>query len=187
MKGRDQSFPRGRRWGTSWAETDASGRFELVGAVPADAEGAAEVYLGSLADDRWTYRPAGLMLRPGGVVEGVEIELVEGVEVTGHFVDADSGDPVAPVGLVVIAPGRITTLGSIVPRRTTDERGTFRLRLIPGEAELLAPELPSAYARSYPGGFARPSRSPTASVRSPCRRCGSDHRGRRPAAARATP
>ena len=148
---RDQNDPPGPLLGIICAETDTSGRFELVGAVPATVEGEAEVYLRSPpADIQWTYRPARVMLRPGRTVEGVEIELIAGVEVTGQFVDAESGEPVTPVQAIVIGPGRTRYLGPIVPKRTTDERGHFRFRLIPGEAELLAPMLPLGYAKAYP-------------------------------------
>lgn len=93
------------------------------------------------------------MLRPDGMAETVAIELIEGVEVAGQFVDAETGEPVAPVELIAIGPGRTNFLGLIAPKRTTDERGCFRLRLPPGEAELLAPGLPGGYAKAYPRGF----------------------------------
>jgi hypothetical protein len=151
---RDQPFPPGPTLGMRSTQTDASGRFELVGDAPATAEGEAEVYLlSSPADDRWTYRPAVVMLQPGRPAEGVEIELIEGVEVRGQFVDAGSGDPVGPVRVAAIGPGRISFLGTITPILRTDGRGSFRFRLVPGEAEVIAFEFPPAYVRSYPQGF----------------------------------
>jgi hypothetical protein len=159
---RDQQFPPGPTLGMRWAETEASGRFELVGDAPATAEGKAEVYLLSPpADDRWTYQPAGVMLRPGRTAEGAEIELIEGVEVQGQFVDADSGDPVGPVRVAAIGPGRISFLGLITPTRRTDNRGSFRFRLVPGEVEMIAFESPPAYVKSYPRGFRQTVEVPT--------------------------
>jgi hypothetical protein len=133
--------------GTRRAETVASSRCEIVGEVPAATEADAEVYLESPpADDRWTFSPARITLRPGGTTEGVEIELVEGVEVEGQFVDADRGDPVTPVRAAAIGPGRLSFLGDVAPVRDTDGRGSFRFRL--------ALEVSSASMKAYaPRGF----------------------------------
>jgi hypothetical protein len=140
--------------GIPWAETDASGRFVIVGDVPAAAEGEAEVYLHSpLADERWTYSPARMMLRPGRTTESAEIELIEGVEVVGQFVDDETEAPATPVRVTAIGPGRAPYLGYIAPIRKTDDRGSFRFRLAPGAAELVAFEFPTAYIKSYPKGF----------------------------------
>jgi len=150
----DQKYPPGPLLGMAWAETDVSGRFELVGEALDTSEGNAEVYLHSPpADDRWTYYPAAVTLRPGAPVQGVEIELVQGVEVDGQFVDADRGDPVGSVRLAAIGSGRISFLGHLAPIRNSDDQGCFRFKLNPGEVELIAFGLPPAYLKAYPRGF----------------------------------
>jgi hypothetical protein len=150
----DQKYPPGPLLGMGPVETDASGRFGLAGELPATSEGKAEIYLHSPpAEDRWTYRPAAVILRPGRPVEGVEVELVEGVEVEGQFVDADRGDPVAPVRVAFIGPGRLSFLGNLAPIRDTDNLGSFRVRLNPGKVEVIAFGLPPVYMKAYPRGF----------------------------------
>jgi hypothetical protein len=151
---RDAHDARGPLLGLDPAVTDTSGRFEVKGALPATSEGKAELYLHSPpAGDRWTYRPAVVTLRSGRPVGGVELELVEGVEVEGRCVDVDTGDPIPSVRVAVIGPSRLSFLGSLAPMRNTDRRGYFRVRLDPGEIELIAFELPLAYAKTYPKGF----------------------------------
>jgi hypothetical protein len=150
----DQGYPPGPLLGMGPGETDASGRFELAGELPEKSEGKAEIYLHSPpADDRWTYLPAVVTLLLGRTVEGVEVELVEGIEVDGQFVDADRGDPVAPVRVAIIGPRRVSFLGNLAPIRDTDDRGSFRVRLNPGQVEVVAFGLPAAYAKAYPRGF----------------------------------
>ena len=159
---RDRTVALGPWRGTRQAETDARGRFAIVGEVPAATEADAEIYLHSPpADDRWTYSPARITLRPGRTTDGVENELVEGVEVEGRFVDADRDDPVTPVRVAAIGPGRLSFLGSVAPRRDVDGRGCFRFRLAPGEAELVALEVPAAYMKAYaPRGFRQKAEIP---------------------------
>jgi len=150
----DQKFPPGPLLGMDWAETDASGQFTLAGGLLDTSEGKAEVYLHSPpAGVRWTYFPAVVTLRPGGTVKDVEVELVQGVEVEGRFVDADREVPVTPVRLAAIGPRRISFLGNLAPIRNTDDQGSFRFRLDPGEVELVAFGMPAAYQKAYPRGF----------------------------------
>jgi hypothetical protein len=170
---RNQKYPPGPLLGMQWAATDALGRFELAGGAIGTGEGQAEVYLHSPpADDRWTYRPAVVMLRHNATVDGVEIELVQGVEVTGQFVDANSGNPVGPVRVGAIGPARAAFLGLFAPIRDTDNRGFFRYRLGPGQVELIAFGFPPGYQKSYPRGFSEPLRSPRVPTPALCRRCG---------------
>lgn len=150
----DFKHPPGPLLGMDWTETDASGKFELAGELPAMCQGKAEIYIHSPpADDRWTYRPAVVALEPGRRVEGVELELLEGVEVEGRFVDAESDDPVTPVKLAIIGFGRLSFLGNLAPIRETDLRGVFRVRLNSGKAEVVAFSLPATYAQAYARGF----------------------------------
>jgi hypothetical protein len=150
----DFKHPPGPLLGLGWTETDAAGSFELAGELPAMCQGKAEIYIHSPpADDTWTYRPAVVALEPGRRVEGVELELLEGVEVEGRFVDADSDNPVTPVKLAIIGSGRLSFLGTMAPIRETDMHGVFRVRLNPGNAEVVAFNLPAAYAKAYTRGF----------------------------------
>jgi hypothetical protein len=142
-----RTFPPGRTW--TGAVTDASGRFEVVSRELLDGPAVVTVHRGD-SEQPWTCRPAEFMIRRGETVDGVEIELIEGVEVKGRVVDADHGDPVEGawiqvegVRLQTATPGLDGFFRLSIPVRQTDERGEFRVRLPPGEVEL------SAYKRSY--------------------------------------
>ena len=172
---KSQKFPRGPLRGIDSAKTDASGRFELSAGVLETSEWDYEIYLlAPTTDVQWTYTPAVVTLHPGQTVEGVEVELVPGVEVEGRFVDAETDDPVMPVNVSAISPGRLSFLGSIAPVRHTDEQGRFRFHLNPGEVELFVLEMPPAYKEAYPRGFRQIVWIPKGVRRSLCLRCGSD-------------
>ena len=117
-------------------------------------------------------------------VEGVEIELVEGVEAEGRFVDADRGEPVVPVQWSADSPRTDLFPGSqLAGARVTDTRGSFRFQFNPGEVEMVAFSFPPGYAKTYPRGFRQTVEIPAASAPSPCRHCGPAHptgRGNRP-------
>jgi hypothetical protein len=135
---------------SSETQTDAAGQFNVVTRQP--ITGAADVFLSPSGGARWTYRPARITVATGGTVEGVEIELVEGVEVIGRVVDADCGDPVegVTVGVATPSPGGLYQM--VDPAGQTDERGEFRLLLPSGESELMAYRFPTPYEPAYPNG-----------------------------------
>ncbi len=111
------------------ARTDADGRFAFDGLH----EGTANIFLFDHPNNGpWTYRAAAdTELKPGRTTE-VEIELIRGVQVEGQVVDADTGQPVAGVGVGVYGPIRPRS-GAAIVSETTDKDGRYRFRLPPGE------------------------------------------------------
>jgi hypothetical protein len=127
------------------ARTDADGRFAFDGLD----EGTANIFLFDHPNDGpWTYRAAAdSELKPGRTTE-VEIELIRGVEVDGQVVDADSGLPVAGVGVGLYGPMRPSS-GAAIVSEITDKEGRYRFRLPPGETRFyVCGPVPAGYGRA---------------------------------------
>ena len=107
-----------------YAQTAPDGHFEFGGLD----EGKANVYLSVDSKELlWTSRTVvDVELKAGGTTE-VEIELIQGVRVEGQVLDADSGLPVAGVGVGIEDPG-----GMLSVYNTTDKEGRYRFRIPPG-------------------------------------------------------
>ncbi len=122
------------------ATTDAEGRFEIRGL----AEGRANLALDKLpADNPWTFQPARNVRLTAGATASAEIELIEGVAVSGLVTSGD-GKPLAGIGVsarVVVGPN----LASPPLRTATDSAGRYRFRLFPGDATI--------YAQTEPGNW----------------------------------
>jgi hypothetical protein len=133
-------------WGE--ARTDGEGRFALDGLD----EGTANIFLMDRPNDGpWTYRAAAdTELKPGQTSE-VEIELIRGAQVEGRVVDADSGLPVAGVGVGLYGPIRPRSGAAIISAKT-DHAGRYRFRLPPGETYIyICGPVPPEYGQRYRG------------------------------------
>ncbi len=131
------------------ARTDADGRFAFDGLD----EGTANIFLMDHPNDGpWTYRAAAdTELKPGRTTE-VEIELIRGVQVEGQVVDADSGRPVAEVGVGLNGPIRPGSGAAIISTKT-DQDGRYHFRLPPGETNFyICGPAPAKYGPWPTGG-----------------------------------
>jgi hypothetical protein len=101
-----------------------------------------------------TYHPSELALGPGRTIEGLEIELIEGVAVEGYVVD-DADRPVSGVRVGAFVPEPMGLVGPVVPPCWADDRGRFSFRLAPGTYSFVVSQFAHhpGYARTYPGGF----------------------------------
>jgi protocatechuate 3,4-dioxygenase beta subunit len=120
----------------------ADGRFEFR-TLPA---GELKVFIVFPAGVRVAAAGATITPKAGETVE-TNLEVVEGVEVTGVVRLKGGGPPIADAS--VVAAGTFNPGGHYLPRVTTDAEGRFRLRLPPGEA--------TVSVWSCPPGFAHPS------------------------------
>ncbi|VTR95944.1 sigma-70 family rna polymerase sigma factor : Antirepressor regulating drug resistance protein OS=Singulisphaera acidiphila (strain ATCC BAA-1392 / DSM 18658 / VKM B-2454 / MOB10) GN=Sinac_0255 PE=4 SV=1: Sigma70_r2: Sigma70_r4_2: CarboxypepD_reg: CarboxypepD_reg: CarboxypepD_reg: CarboxypepD_reg: CarboxypepD_reg: CarboxypepD_reg [Gemmata massiliana] len=127
---------------------DDEGRFEFRGV----AAGSYNLFLALPTDS--TAAAVGVTVNPKiGETADVNLEVVEGVEVTGS-VKVRGGEPVA--GATLKAMGSFNPSGHGLPQVTTDKDGRFRFWLPPGEATLAT--------WSTPTGFAFPNISPRKKV-----------------------
>jgi protocatechuate 3,4-dioxygenase beta subunit len=122
-----------------FTKPDSEGRFEFKG-LPG---GPCGVYLAIPASMRAA--AAGVTLAPKfGETVDANLEVVEGVEVTGVVRVRDGGPPV--VGAEITAIGSFNPNGNDFTRPVTDSAGRFHLRLPPGEAKVMVWASPAGYS-----------------------------------------
>ncbi len=122
-----------------FTKPDSEGRFEFKG-LPS---GPCGVYLVIPAGIRAT--SSGVTLAPKvGETSDANLEVVEGVEVTGVVRVRGGGQPV--VGAEITAIGSFNPKGNDFTRPITDETGRFHLRLPPGDAEVMVWACPVGYS-----------------------------------------
>ncbi len=119
---------------------DAGGRIEFR-SLPA---GDYNVYLIHQPNARGVATGTAITVKAGETAE-VKLDLVEGVEVTGLVRVKDTQEPLA--GVTVIGTETDFPMLHDAPRVTTDATGRFRLRLPPGEAQIMLWAMPKGFAQ----------------------------------------
>ena len=113
--------PSHRRGGAS-AETDENGNYELTGLHPGG------YHIRVLPHPDWVAIPTEQIDVPeGGLVEGVDLKLIEGGLITGRVIDADTGKPIKGVGISTIGQANTHSWGD-----KSNSDGVYRLRAAPG-------------------------------------------------------
>jgi protocatechuate 3,4-dioxygenase beta subunit/peroxiredoxin len=115
--------------GVRRAETNADGSYTLSGL-------AASQYSVKASHPDWTAASLSVDLSEGGLVGGHDITLVKGVLLSGRFITAGTGKPVAEAYMSVMHVHDGTPVPQTARQIEVKEDGTFEFRYPPGEIRL---------------------------------------------------
>ncbi len=83
------------KWFGGTAAADDQGRYEITGL----SAGVYQVYLRELPVEFTAAAVENVTVEPGGVVEGIDLKVIPGFEITGTVTDKDTGKPIADAGI----------------------------------------------------------------------------------------
>ncbi|HCU38779.1 MAG TPA: hypothetical protein DGT21_26205, partial [Armatimonadetes bacterium] len=129
------------------ATTDEHGNYEIAG-VP---QGLCSVLLHEDPTEFTAPAVTDVAVRSGAVTDGVDIEVIPGLEIRGTVTARDTGEPMAGALILCNSPQQ-PSLGLGWPTVRTAPDGTYSLRAPRGEIRMLASSMPAGWlAEGRPG------------------------------------
>lgn len=128
--------------------TSANGEFAFEGLPQATFN----VFLEAPPDSPWTARVLTDVSARRGQTAKVQLELVHGVLVEGQVIRTDTGAAVAGVAVEARSESRPTGPAATLHQALTDDRGGYRMRLLPGEVTLFLRNGPKELIRNFQWG-----------------------------------